>query len=172
MPFNPHRDPPNYVLIAGQRTPGLARIKGANNPRKWQIIDGYGLSGAVARFFGIGIAKPVIEIRLHNDAEWEAWHRFSPIVAKPPRGARPKSLEIWHPILEDAGINAVNIEDVEQPDEADANGIWLVKILCLAYVPLKPHLLKPEGAKTKPLDAIDRQIAQRKARIAELQRGR
>ena len=49
----PYQD---YIVLAGQRSPGLAVVRGSDSPRKWDVRNGYGFSGATIVYTGLGLA--------------------------------------------------------------------------------------------------------------------
>ncbi len=167
MSFDPLAAPIDYALVAGKRTPGIAEIHGASSPRKWDERKGYGLSGATVVFRGVGLAKPTMVLRLYTAEDWAAWHEFAPIVARPPSGQRPRSLEIWHPILEDLGVRSVVVQDVSQPEQT-TDGEWTITIKLIEFRRPVFALARPEGSQTTVTDPVDREIEMNRARISQL----
>lgn len=167
MSFDPLSAPIDYALIAGKRTPGIAEIHGASSPRKWDERRGYGLSGATVVFRGVGLAKPVLTLRLYSAQDWSDWHEFAPTVQRPPFGTRPRALEIWHPVLEDLGVSSVVVEDVSQPEQT-ADGEWTITIKLIEFRRPVFTLARPEASQNRPIDPVDQQIIFNSAHIAVL----
>ena len=132
--FNPELAPVDYILLAGELSPGIATISNANSPRRWDERRGYALSGARVVFRGIGLARPIITFRLSSFEEWNDWHIWTDAVglARPPVGERSRAKDIWHPILEDLGIVSVVVEDVGQPNQTD-HGIWDIAVKFIEF---------------------------------------
>lgn len=84
MSYTPITAPVDYVLLAGQRSPGIAEIQGASSPRRWEQRRGYGLSGATVVFRGTGLAQFKLLLRLTTEEQWTEWHAFRPLVQRPP----------------------------------------------------------------------------------------
>jgi hypothetical protein len=66
---NPIESPVDFVVIAGKRTPGLATITGLGTPRKWEEVQGYGLTGATLRYLGNSLSSFTISLRLYSEQE-------------------------------------------------------------------------------------------------------
>ena len=160
MGWNPLDDPIDYFELAGQRSPGLATILGAGSPRGWDIRKGYGYSGAIIWFTGIGLAKFSAKIELYEATDWEDWHAFKSLVKKPPLGVRPKALDIWHPLLEDLEIKSVVVEDLLQPVQTQP-GVWEIQIKFLQHRALKFSLAKPDGSQDRVTDPVELRIQER-----------
>ncbi|MEM9075159.1 MAG: hypothetical protein AAGE52_42065, partial [Myxococcota bacterium] len=112
MTFNPIAAPIDHILLANRRSPGVAIVTNANSPRRWDERKGYAQSGARVVFRGIGLARPIVTLRLTEQQHWDDWHAWRELVQRPPIGSRARALDIWHPILEDQDIKAVVVEDV------------------------------------------------------------
>ena len=70
MTFNPITDPVDYFELAGRRSPGIAVLKNADSPRRWDERRGYALSGGFLRFRGIGLARPIFTLRLLTEEDF------------------------------------------------------------------------------------------------------
>lgn len=167
MTWNPLDEPMDKIWLAQQWSPGICDISGANSPREWEERKGYGLSGAIVIFRGVGLAHFSVKLRLYTTQDWNEWAAFKPLVDRPPYGRRPRALDIWHPILVDQGIYAVGIEDLGQPDQT-ADGEWTIEIKMVEYRFPKYALAKPEGAAATPKDPFEEQIEALTARAAAL----
>lgn len=144
---NPIEDPRScdYVVLNGLRSPGIAEITNADNPRRWDERRGYGLSGARSVFRGMQLAYPKLTLTLLTAEAFEAWNTWRDAISPPPAGERPQALSIEHPFLADLGITAVNIKNVKQPVALDDGG-WTVEIEMIEYRPPVPALAVPKGA--------------------------
>lgn len=149
MTFDPLNSPVDHILLANRESPGLAVVTAANSPRSYDERRGYGLSGSRVVFTGVGLAKPVVTLSLYSDQDISDWHSWKSVVQRPPRGDRPRALDIWHPILEDQGISAVVVSDVGQPMQTD-DGVWTVQIKFIEYREPVRQEVTPQGSDTEP----------------------
>jgi len=157
-PWNPLKEPRDYAIVAGVRTPGLCDIVGASSPRKWDEIEGYGLSGARLKFRGIGLAHFSIKLRLYTDQDWNDWDQFRVLVSKPPLGKKPLAKKIVHPQLAEVGVSAFVVEDLLAPERTDDSGEWTIEIKCIEYRNMTPALSKPDAAEATPADPEEQKI--------------
>jgi hypothetical protein len=90
MTFQPIDDPVDYILLAGQQSPGLATIEGAGSPRRWEERRGYANSGSTIVYRGRGLAAFKVLIRLWEPEHFTAWETWSALVkaAPPPQFPR------------------------------------------------------------------------------------
>ncbi|HMI84647.1 MAG TPA: hypothetical protein VK550_11165 [Polyangiaceae bacterium] len=164
--WNPLVTPIDYILLTRKKSPGLAEIVGASQPRKWDERPGYGLSGAFIVYTGTGLAHFSVHVHLFTVADWDAWNIWKQLIAKPPSGLKPEALDIWHPFLEDLGIKAVVVEDQLQPVDV-GNGEWVHEIKFVQFRMPTPAVCKPMAAKSEPEpeDSVDRTIKNLYSRI-------
>lgn len=169
----PHQD---YIVLAGAPTPGLAVVRGAGSPRKWDVRDGYGLTGAVCVFMGEGLASFEVDIFCWEPEHFLAWPIFARLtLVNPPIGARPTSMSIQHPVLNDPplSISQVVVTNVGQwEQDPDGNGMWVRTISFLQYRKPRPALVKPfEGPPGSPVNVpppVDPELLQIQANAAAI----
>jgi hypothetical protein len=158
--WNPITQPVDYVLLAGARSPGIAELVNADNPREWTKQQGYGLTGQFAIFRGLVLSVFSVKIRLYTEADWDAWNVWIPGISAPPTPNNPTAFDIWHPQLEALGIKSVFVINIKQGVQED-DGVWVHEIELSDYRPRpKLSLIKPEGSKSGPasVDPYDREI--------------
>lgn len=173
MAFNPLISPVDYIMlgahdprqnvrVTGSRSPGLAEVKKASTPRKWDKRLGYGLSGSFPIFRGRDLAEFDVIIRLTEDEDWIDWNSWKPLVEVPPFGRFPKALDIWHPWTEAAKIGSCVVVNVSQP-EPDEYGTFTVTIPMLEWRRPKLDLAKPDGAanQTPNESPLEKKVRQR-----------
>lgn len=90
MPFDPINRPhdADYILLGGQRSPGLATVVDLSAPRRWDERRGAGQTGATIVFNGVGLARWKVRIRLYTAQDWEDWHAWKEIVVTNPAQSR------------------------------------------------------------------------------------
>lgn len=165
MTWDPITSPCDYILLQGEKSPGLCDIGDANSPRNWDVQKGHGISGAKCVFTGKDLSKFSVSLRLYTVQDWTDWYAWSPIVLRMPkariagqRKADAGALDIWHPLLEHLGITAVCVIDVVAPKQT-ADGEWTAEIQFLEFRQPKLGLAKPEGAEATPaVDPWDKYI--------------
>jgi hypothetical protein len=160
--WNPIVAPCDYILLAGQRSPGLAEVRGASSKRRWDEREGFGLSGAFSVFKGRGLASFSVFLRLYTEQDWRDWYAWKPLVDRLPTkrsGSKTDTgaLDILHPYLEALDIRAVGVAEVMQPDQT-GDGEHTIEIKFLEFRHPKLTLAKPEGSEATPVDPIERDV--------------
>lgn len=138
----------DFILLADQKSPGLCDVSGASAPREWDIRKGYGLSGATVVYTGDGLAKFTVRLFLWEPEQFNAWDTWRVLIKKPPRGTRPKALDISHPYLQELEITSVEVEDELQWTQPEP-GLFVKDIKFLQYRAPLPSLAKPDGSQSK-----------------------
>lgn len=180
----------DYIVLAGQRSPGRATIKGAAATKKWDVREGYGRSGGSTTYVGDAIARFSVEIYLWEDSQWSDWDVFAKVLDTPVRkptvltaGAKAApsvseslAMDISHPILNRAPlhITSVVVEEVSQ-FEVDENGGYTSTIKMIQFRAPKAALSRSDkstpGVKKGPptaRDAIEAEIAKAKAKALSM----
>lgn len=170
MSFNPITSPVDYILLANRRSPGLATLSNVSSPRNWDERRGFALSGASVVFRGIGLARPIVTLRLVSSADFDAWHEWRELVQRPPIGERGHAQDIWHPILEDLEIVSVVVEDVAQPNQVE-DGVWDIVIKFIEFRRPVVTLETVGSSETTPTDPVDRYIDELSAQVNALAGG-
>ena len=134
----------NYVVVGGMRSPGRARLTGADVVYKWDVQEPYGMSGGATRFRGRGLSKFTLAIDLWKPEHFLAWDAFKKLL-EPPTPTNPLVVDMGHPVLSDAGIKSVAVEKLGQLTRGD-NGIWTSTSDILEYRAPLPSLVKPRGS--------------------------
>lgn len=169
MSFAPLDTPVDYILLAGERSPGLADVTGADSVRELQERRGYGLGGATVVYRGIKLISPKVTLRLFLPEHWEAWHEWKRLVERAPTGTRARAMDIWHPILEDQGVTSVLVESVGQPVQTN-DSEWSITIGFKEYRPPVRALSTPGGSDTQQLTPEELALTAEEARGRELRR--
>lgn len=179
MTFRPLTEPIDYIVLAGRRSPGIATIEGAATPRDFQERRGFGISFAMLRFRGVRLARFKVLLRLVTDEDWDGWHEWKDLVARPelesnprratPPGAFPRltapPMDIEHPILADLGVTSAVVEDQLQPVQS-ADGEWVIEIRFIEYRAPVIALERTEGAQARSGDNIENAIEANERAIA------
>lgn len=171
--FNPLITPVDYIMlgihdprkrsivrVVGSRSPGLAEVKKASTPRKWDKRLGYGLSGSFPIFRGRDLAQFDVILRLTEDEDWIDWNNWKPLVEAPPFGKFAKALDIWHPWTEAAKIKSCVVIDVLEP-EPDEFGTYTITIQMLEWRRPTIELSKPEASKGQEPESENQKLIQK-----------
>lgn len=126
------------------RSPGVCMVEGDGIPREWDVVQGFGLSGATQRFKGIGLAEFTITIRV-----WLAEHRpllrvFAAAVEVSLPGQPERVYQIKNPRLAFKGITQmVFLNDPFPKDEKDQSDTLSYK--CRQWRKPLPTLTAPSA---------------------------
>lgn len=170
MAFNPLSNPLDYIVLAGERSPGVATISGAGSPRKWEKRASYAYGGAIVVYRGIDLAAFTVTLSFTTEQHWQDWAAFRLLLHRPPQpnigagierispfGRRPSALDIWHPIVADLNITSVVVLDVLQPVQV-ADGEWSVDVKFQEYRRPRFALSRPDGSQDEPVSENQREI--------------
>ena len=139
----------DYVIFpGGLKTPGVCEIIGLSSPRKWNVQQGYGLSGATTVYAGTDPIKFKIKVYMWTQLHVLAWEAIARLhLAKALPGLKPIALGISHPMLSfpPISVSSVVIEDVTALEQ-DEYGGFTVTISCLEWKKPLPALGKPLAA--------------------------
>jgi hypothetical protein len=159
-------------------TPRCAKVTAKPRPLTWQVQQGLGMSGAIARFTGIGLASgqitltmATVEHRVEFDSECKIY------LASPAQGQTAKILKVKHPRLARLGISQIHLQDEPAGDWNEQTQIETVVYSWEEHRKPLPTLSSPttagatkDGAKAKnaTADALKAKIAQNTATIDAL----
>lgn len=165
MAYDPIASPVDYVVVAGQRTPGLAELVGCGSPRQWDERRGFDMSYATLRFRGKKLARFTIKVTLATSEDFAAWDTFSRVVlALPARGRG--ALTLVHPILNAFDVRSGVVEDVLQPTPDGDTGKYTVEIKMIERRPPAPAGSTTAGAADSPApNPLQAEIERNSARI-------
>ncbi len=139
----------NFVVVMGVQSPGRAQITGLGRPYNWQHQEGYALSGAWSTYRGEAICKFTLTLALWLREHFAQWELFKKALT-PPSISKPFFVEMRHPLIADAGIKAVGVEELGTPVRAPGGGLWLSTSKLFAYRPPKFALVKPDKTIPSP----------------------
>lgn len=152
QPWDPIRQPVDYLTLSGVKSPGICEILGASSPRTWDEQSGPGWSGGLLVYQGIKLCHFTALFHMYELDHWEQWRKFRPLVMRPPLGSKPTTHPIWHPLLTEVGIHGAVVEDVRAPQQV-ADGEWVVDVAFIEWrFPKQGAPIKPEGAAAEPVD--------------------
>lgn len=148
----------DYIMLGGEKSPGLATITGADSPRKWSKAGGYGVDGASLVYLGQDLSEFDVQIELWEPEHWTQWNRFARVLERAPVGIRAQSLAIVHPLLNNAPlhITQVVIRNVTQFEQGSGakSGRWVATVALTVYRAAKPALAKVNGTIDDPHNPI------------------
>ncbi len=169
--YDPIVAPCDYILLAGQRSPGIAEVRGSSSKRAWDEREGFGISGSFSVFKGRRLSWFSVLLRLYSSEDWRGWYEWKRLVDAIPkrRGGGKDSgyLDIWHPWLEANDIRAVAVAEVMQPDQT-ADGEHTIEIKFLEWRHPKLTLATPAAAEATPVDPVEEHIGKLTKQLEEL----
>jgi hypothetical protein len=168
MSFDPISSPVDYVIVNGDRSPGIATITGFADRRNYDERMGWGFTGATNIYKGAPLQRGKLVLQLLTPDDFSAYARWRrshlqrpspPTQAQLDRGVarpRPIILDIVHPILDAMDIHRVLVEEVGQPEQDD-NGGWTVEIALKEHHPPHRSAQRPTAprAAQEQIDARD-----------------
>jgi hypothetical protein len=165
----------DVVVLGGQPSPGppgYAVVSGASAPRKLDIKDGQGQSGATVTYKGEKLSQFTVTIYLVETSDWVAWFKWRKLLEKPPLGVAAKAIPIYHPALAALKIASVLIEEEGQPEPDGETGLYKVPIKMVQWKKPTPTLGTPQGSadgsNPTPQDAAEAKIADLAAQVRGL----
>lgn len=99
-------------------TPGVAKVVGQPRPLNWNVQQGMGLSGAVARFAGIGLAKGTITLKMGGiegaflRSEYKEMRKY---VRGPKQGEPARVYDVTHPRFAEYNPPVLRIHITDDP---------------------------------------------------------
>jgi hypothetical protein len=107
--MNPIDDPElyEYVVLEGQRSPGLAIVAGAANTAEWEKVKGKGSDWGSLKYNGEGLAEFTVDFRAWEPEHFVEWESFGLRFKRPASGTEPKAKDIAHPWLDELEIGSV-----------------------------------------------------------------
>lgn len=122
-----------YIVLSGRRSPGVAHVRGAGSPRKWDTPGGYGIDGSSTVYTGAGLARFDVDIRLWEPEHFIEWNLFARILDKP-KARQAGGLGIRHPLVNGPPlyITSVVVEDVSQFED-NGFGLFVCTIKLLEF---------------------------------------
>ena len=151
------RTPTDFVVLAGQRSPGIAYVEGAELSRRLHERRAFGVSGATVIDQGAELAHFTVRLYLTTEDELDAWDTWKALLVRPAQRST-QGQDIEHPILADLGISAVLLEGRSQLSQDEVGG-WTVTIKFCEFRRPVPALSAPDSASAAPQDIYEQQIA-------------
>lgn len=160
----------DYVIIAGDKSPGVWRLTKADSPSGIDVRKGYGLSGASTVPTGEEPSDIEFEVDLWDETkhpdQWDAYARkwltrpvYSPGVFLSQKALSALALPIIHPALNRAPINVTKVlrHNCTQIKN-DGNGLWQATVSFLQF--RLPRIALPKPTTSLPNKGTQRPTAQ------------
>lgn len=159
--------PVNYIILAGQASPGIATITNAEALRRLHERRPFGVAGATVVDQGGLLAHPVVNLYLLTRDDLAGWEQWKSLLVRPAQRST-QGMDIEHPLLADLEIRAVLLEGRSQLLQ-DETGGWNVTIKFCEYRRPTPALSVPASTTTvEPTSEEERQLAAGQIRIDQL----
>ena len=138
----------DYIVLGGQRSPGVVTLRGHDRFIAWDIQKAEGEEGAVTKRKPDAPGSFEAEFYLAGDSldeqgrtDFAQWDKFEAIVRSMADGPAPKALPIYHPDLARNGFTEVTSGGIGGL-RYDSRGGALVIVKFQEYKPPKPKRLR------------------------------
>lgn len=92
-------------------TPRCVKLVAKPRPKTYQVNQGLGLSGALARYTGLGFSSGTITLTMATSSHREAFDPIKRLLAAPAPGQTDKIFKARHPRLARLGISQIRLLD-------------------------------------------------------------
>lgn len=177
FPFDPYLTPVDFALVNGKRSPGIGKITGLADKRKFDVQTSMYTSGGIVIYRGREPSRFVLTMTLATAQDWIDWATWRIVINRPIGNAFPKAMTFVHPWTAMLDVTEVVVEEIGQPEEEDETGSWHVAVKFLEFRRVKPSLAVPDAAKTEEDNDPDtlrlketmQRVANDQAKLAKLQ---
>jgi hypothetical protein len=149
--------PVDFVLLKGNRSPGIATIEGGELRRRLRERQAFGIAAARVIDQGAQLCPFTVRLVFTTGDDLEKWDEWKRLLVRPAT-RQTVGQDIEHPILADLEIRACLFESRTQLTQDDDGG-WSVAILFKEYRRPVPALGAPNSTESAPLDPLERAIA-------------
>ncbi len=157
-PIDNHDSYDQLFVTGAPRSPGVFRLTAAPDVNTgWEKKEGKGAEGGETINNGRKLAEFEGEFYLWRDANRDCfaeWESFKVVFAQTTKdGPLQKALDVYHPVLDEAGITSVVMRNVPVA-VPDGKGGAVVKLKFLEYRPTKKRVGtgKPKGGDGTHID--------------------
>lgn len=140
--------PVDFVILAGQQSPGIATITNAEALRRLHERRAFGVSGATVIDQGGLLAHPIVNLQFLTREHLAAWDVWKALLVRP-ASRSTQGQDIEHPLLADLEIRSVLYEGRSQLTPGET-GDWNVWIKFCEYRRPVPTLSAPDSTTTTP----------------------
>lgn len=139
----------DYIVLAGQRSPGLCEVTDAASVINWDVTKASGQSGATVKYTGDSLIEFTVTFFAWLTEHFVEWETFGRLTGKPAPGAEPEARDIVHPYLTDPDIDvhSVVVKGMTQWNQVEP-GKFAKKGKFLQYRAPKAASGKPSGSKS------------------------
>lgn len=124
----------DVVYIAGQPSPGIAKVGEFKRAAEWDVKKGKGSLGATVTYVGRPPAKGSITFKLWTAAHFTAWDTFRPLFKYDPTKQAAQAVDIYHPSLADIDVLSVVCESIGNIVH-EGDQLYSITIELLEYLP-------------------------------------
>ncbi len=141
----------DFIIIAGETTPGVVKLTGHDRKVSWDVKTGAGQSGATTTLKDIPPIEFTAAFYLVSQEEIDAWAAIDTLIRSTVAGAKPKALDVYHPDLATNGITSLVLASFGGVVH-DGKGGQTITVKFQEYKPPKPKGGSPTGSKAKGPD--------------------
>jgi hypothetical protein len=157
--------PVDYVVLAGQRSPGIATVEGAELVRRLHERRAFGVAGATVVDQGAQLCHFSVRLTLLTTEHLDAWDEWKALLVRPAQRST-QGMDIEHPILSDLEVRSVLLEGRSQLTQDETGGWSVVIKFCEYRAPVIALAVPDSSASSSPgngspeqrIEAQDREI--------------
>lgn len=152
--------PVDYIVLAGQQSPGVATIEGAELVRRLHERRAFGVSGATVVDQGAQLVHFTVTLRFTTPDDLRAWDEWKRLLVRP-ASRSTQGMDIEHPILADLEIRSVLLESRSQLTQDDTGGQSVAIKFCEFRAPVVTLAIPDTTVARSPTNGSPEQIIQR-----------
>lgn len=155
--------PVDYIVLAGERSPGIATVEGAELTRRLRERRAFGVAGATVIDQGAQLAHFTVTLRLLTTDDLDAWDEWKRLLVRP-ASRSTQGVDIEHPVLADLEIRSVLLESRSQLTQDDTGGQSVVIKFCEYRAPVVALAVPDGSAARSPQNGSPDQVIQQQDR--------
>jgi hypothetical protein len=134
------RDPWDIVILAGQKLPGIAVVKGRGIEHQIDVKKSPGKAGATITDLGSDLGRIEIHLSMWTLDQWAYFKRIRPLIQPEKPDGKLMPVDVQHPGINAIGVSSLYVKRVGPAQTGNGRhggdrGITTIEIECLQYAP-------------------------------------